>query len=177
MFQLLFANLFESELDKTKPDACNPPSPGGILFFISQQSYISCIQSLFWFSQLEAPLAFPLPWLSLCDYLHLLTCSVIIQRPHCRIFVALTCTKSHQFQCCGWQGRLSFLSHPLKCQGTELPALSDCTQSQLHQPAANLGLICSQELIPVLLQCTTKVLSSLANLLQLVFLQCVWSSL
>lgn len=97
---------------------------------------------------------------------------MIIQRPHCRIFVALTCTKSHQFQCCGWQGRLSFLSHPLKCQGTELPALSDCTQSQFHQPSANLGLICSPELIPVLLQCTTKVLSSLANLLQLVFLQC-----
>lgn len=33
MLQLLFVNLFESELDKTKPDACNPPSPGGVSFF------------------------------------------------------------------------------------------------------------------------------------------------
>lgn len=28
---------------------------------------------------------------------------------------------------------------PLKCQGTEMPVLSECTQSQLHQPSANLG--------------------------------------
>lgn len=31
--QLLFANLFQQELGKTKPDACNPPSPGGVSFF------------------------------------------------------------------------------------------------------------------------------------------------
>lgn len=55
-------------------------------------------------------------------------------------------------------------------------------QCSLSAPRANYinllptwGLVCSQELILVLLQCTAKVLSILANLLQLVFLWCIWS--